>query len=99
MVFPPDFEQMLDLLDAEIPDGSSLVGWSLGGLLAQGLVLHKPEKYSRLVLIASNAQFQQSAQWPCAMKAEVVILCTTTSPEVILSKTCTKIIDRPCNSF
>lgn len=72
VAFPLAYEQMLELLDAIIPENASLIGWSLGGLIAQGLVLRKPEKYNRLVLIASNAQFQQSQRWSCAMKPEVL---------------------------
>lgn len=66
------FDILLDVLAPHIPPQSVVVGWSLGGLLAQGLALQNPEKIKKLILVASNAQFQQSEDWPSAMKLEVL---------------------------
>jgi pimeloyl-[acyl-carrier protein] methyl ester esterase len=47
-----------------VPENSVLVGWSLGGLVAQQIALHEPEKVSQLVLIATSPKFQKSDDWP-----------------------------------
>ncbi|MCC2617018.1 pimeloyl-ACP methyl ester esterase BioH [Aestuariibacter halophilus] len=51
------------LADA-IPDGATVLGWSLGGLLAQWLAIHFPHKVKRLVLVASTPCFVQQQSWP-----------------------------------
>lgn len=50
-----------------------LIGWSLGGMLAQELALRYPQKIRKLVLIASTPQFLSSETWsfgvrPAALK-------------------------------
>jgi len=55
-----------------IPDNSVLLGWSMGGLIAQKIALRYPEKVGKLILMACNAQFVQSNDWPFAMKPEVL---------------------------
>ena len=63
---------VLALLSEVIPEDSTILGWSLGGLLAQAFALQYPRCVSKLILVASNAQFQQSEKWLCAMKPEVL---------------------------
>lgn len=48
----------------------NLLGWSLGGQLAIRLALHS-ELVSRVVCVATNPQFVQQKNWPCAMDAAV----------------------------
>lgn len=50
-----------------------LIGWSLGGLIAQGLTLAYPDSIKRLVLIASSPSFVQRPDW------------TTATPETVLA--------------
>ena len=52
---------------AHIPDGSILVGWSLGAQLAMHLAVHAPQKIARLVLIAASPRFVQADDWPAAL--------------------------------
>lgn len=47
------------LIAANIPDESIVIGWSLGGLIAQQLALQHPAAVSRLVTIASTPHFMQ----------------------------------------
>lgn len=59
---------LADLADALKP--GVLVGWSLGGMLALQLQRRFPERFSRVVTIASNACFVARKDWPSAMPAD-----------------------------
>ena len=48
------------------------LGWSLGGLIAQHVAHHSPERVAKLVLLASSPQFLRSPDWPHAMDPEVL---------------------------
>lgn len=55
-----------------VPGKAHWLGWSLGGLIAQYIAIHSPERVSKLVLAASNAQYVRSETWPYAMHPEVL---------------------------
>jgi len=55
-----------------LPPDATLVGWSLGGLLALQLVLDFPRRIKALVLVASSPRFVRADDWPDAMQAEVL---------------------------
>lgn len=44
-------------LAAQLPSGSTVIGWSLGGMLALALAARHPAKVSSLGLIATSARF------------------------------------------
>ena len=71
---PCDFslQNITELVAPLVPDQAVLVGWSLGGLIANSIVLSEPGKIKKLVLIASNAQFAENKNWPTAMKIDVL---------------------------
>lgn len=50
-----------------LPERCSLMGWSLGGMLATSLVSRYPERFSSLMTLASNVCFVQKIDWPSAM--------------------------------
>lgn len=50
----------------------TLVGWSLGGLIAMRWALARPERIARLVLVATSPRFVASADWPHAMASETL---------------------------
>ncbi len=50
-----------------LPDATHLVGWSLGGLLAQRLTVQHPERILSLTNIASTPKFVQTENWPFAV--------------------------------
>jgi pimeloyl-[acyl-carrier protein] methyl ester esterase len=52
-----------DALLAVMPEKAIVIGWSLGGLLAQGIALSHPERVEALVLIASSPCFVQRVGW------------------------------------
>ena len=47
-----------------IPANCILIGWSLGGLVAQQIAHSYPEKLKQMVLICSSPKFSKSADWP-----------------------------------
>ncbi|MBB3064516.1 alpha/beta fold hydrolase [Limibacillus halophilus] len=48
-------EDVISVLDRESVDGADLVGFSLGGLIAQHLALHWPGRFDRLILLSTVA--------------------------------------------
>jgi pimeloyl-[acyl-carrier protein] methyl ester esterase len=61
-------EQLSGLLREEV----TLIGWSLGGLLAQYIALQYPQYVKKLVLLCSTPCFRWSEDWSCAMEAGVL---------------------------
>jgi putative pimeloyl-BioC--CoA transferase BioH len=50
-----------------LPDHTHLLGWSLGGLLAQQIALREPERVKSLVCLASTPRFVQNDGWRWAV--------------------------------
>lgn len=59
----------VDDVAAQIPDGTLVCGWSLGGLIAQRLAHRHPAKARALVLVSTTPCFVQRPEWPHAMAA------------------------------
>jgi len=55
-----------------IPIGATIIGWSMGGLIALNIALKHQIHCSKLGLIACNAQFSQTDDWSTAMKTDVL---------------------------
>ncbi|TLS76916.1 alpha/beta fold hydrolase [Mariprofundus erugo] len=54
----------VDALAAQLPDAAcSLVGWSLGGMLAMALAERVPDKVANLALIATTPRFRVGDGW------------------------------------
>ncbi|MFP4132077.1 MAG: pimeloyl-ACP methyl ester esterase BioH [Thiohalospira sp.] len=51
---------------ASLPERMTLVGWSLGGLVALRLALDLPERVAALKLVAATPRFVTGADWPHA---------------------------------
>ena len=49
-----------------------LLGWSLGGLIAQAMVRYEAQKFHSLTLVASTPRFSQDTDWHHAMSHEVL---------------------------
>jgi len=62
------FEVQIQCLQRALPDGD-LLGWSMGGLYAIELARRHPQRFPRLLLVASNPCFVQRPDWPCAVDA------------------------------
>ena len=68
-----DFVQRIAVNIDQITSGPfHLIGWSLGGLISQKILLTQPERIQKLVLIASSPSFVQRNNWPHAMDENVL---------------------------
>lgn len=59
-----DLEGMARGVAAHLPERCSLVGWSLGGLVAVRLAVRFPERVPALVVIAAGAAGARRRDWP-----------------------------------
>lgn len=57
-----ELEEAVVQLSEVIPDNAIVLGWSLGGLLAQQLALSYPHKVSKLISVASTPHFMAETQ-------------------------------------
>lgn len=55
-----------------LPEHTHLLGWSLGGLLAQQLALAHPDKVQSLICMASTPRFIQQEGWPNAVSPQMM---------------------------
>lgn len=69
---PLTLSQLTDQVAKYCPDQYHLMAWSLGGLIAQKLATQQVERIEKLILIASNACFVQTQQWPHALAAPIL---------------------------
>jgi pimeloyl-[acyl-carrier protein] methyl ester esterase len=60
---PPTLDGWADALAARLPDGATVLGWSLGGQVAIRLAVRHPDKVARLVLMASTPRFLVGDDW------------------------------------
>lgn len=72
---PPDgfaLEAVTGQLAAHFDQPLALLGWSLGGIIAQHWAARAPEQVRRLVLVASTPCFAARAGWDCGMPQETL---------------------------
>lgn len=67
----PSLDDYLACIFMALPERCSLVGWSLGGMLATALVSRYPKHFNALITLASNPCFTQRVDWPGAMPIQV----------------------------
>lgn len=58
-----DLESISRWIENKLPSNAILVGWSLGGLVAQYVAINMPSKVAGLITIASSPKFEQSTDW------------------------------------
>ncbi|MFC3093888.1 pimeloyl-[acyl-carrier protein] methyl ester esterase [Alteromonas sediminis] len=75
---PADYtlDSICEQLASVIENKGIMIGWSLGGLIAQQFALNYPDKTLGLIGIATTPYFMQKAGWP-GIKPEVMSLFTT----------------------
>ena len=56
-----------DDLARQLPEYTTLLGWSLGGQVAMRAALDHPKKIARLILLASTPKFVADAEWAPGM--------------------------------
>ncbi len=63
---------IVEQLDAQFGQPVAVLGWSLGGIIAQDWAARAPHKVERLLLLASTPCFTQRAGWLCGMASETL---------------------------
>ncbi|MDT8410744.1 MAG: alpha/beta fold hydrolase [Wenzhouxiangellaceae bacterium] len=80
---------LLNLLVGDLPQGSWLLGWSLGGLLAMQAVLEWPEQFSGLILISASPSLTRRPHWPDGVEPallKAMALELAGRPEMVFSR-------------
>ncbi|MBI2305813.1 MAG: alpha/beta fold hydrolase [Rhodocyclales bacterium] len=65
-----DFAHTAAAVTAALPAGTTLCGWSLGGMLALAAAAARPGHFARLVLVGTTPKFVQAEGWACAQEPE-----------------------------
>ncbi|SIO15602.1 carboxylesterase BioH (pimeloyl-CoA synthesis) [Sulfurivirga caldicuralii] len=60
------------LIDALPPQPTALLGWSLGGLMAQDIALHAPERITHLIGLCTSPRFVQAESWRHGVPPELI---------------------------
>lgn len=60
---PYTLDALADLVGEHLQSNSTLLGWSLGGLIAQKIAISQHPNLSRLVLLASSPKFADDGAW------------------------------------
>lgn len=64
----------IEQLTPHIPQDAIIMGWSLGGLIAQGLAHALPERVAGLVMVASTPKFVAEGGWPHGVSPDLLAL-------------------------
>lgn len=70
-VYPYHLHALADAVAEVIPGVSNIVGWSLGGLVAQQIALNQPERVEKLILVGTNPCFIRKADWTHGIEAKL----------------------------
>jgi pimeloyl-[acyl-carrier protein] methyl ester esterase len=57
-------ENLAQVVSTLMPNNAILLGWSLGGLVAQQIALSFPHKVKQLILLATSPCFMSKGEWP-----------------------------------
>jgi pimeloyl-[acyl-carrier protein] methyl ester esterase len=68
-ITPYHLHSMAETIAEEIPGVSSILGWSLGGLVAQRIALNQPDRVEKLILVGNNPCFVSKPDWPHGIEA------------------------------
>lgn len=69
-VYPYTLDTLTRAVADLIPGVSSILGWSLGGLVAQHLALTQPERVDKLILVGTNPCFVHRPDWTHGIDAK-----------------------------
>ena len=65
-------DDFIDWFDALGQERVTLLGWSLGGMLAQELAARWPQRIERLILVATTPRFVSAPDWPHGLSDSAV---------------------------
>lgn len=68
-VYPYHLHSLAEAVAEEIPGVSTILGWSLGGLVAQQIALNQPDRVEKLILVGTNPCFVSKQEWPQGIAA------------------------------
>ncbi|WP_199155800.1 pimeloyl-ACP methyl ester esterase BioH [Chromobacterium sp. ASV23] len=67
-----DADAVADIVAAHFPLPAHVVGWSLGGLIAQHWAVRHPDRVKSLALIATSPRFVRDDSWPHAQARQSI---------------------------
>jgi pimeloyl-[acyl-carrier protein] methyl ester esterase len=71
-VVPYTLDALTDAVAATIAGPATVLGWSMGGLVALRLAQRYPQRVARLVLVCTSPRFVVDDDWPHAMAAQTL---------------------------
>lgn len=83
---PYNLATVANELAEKLSDNSTLVGWSLGGLISLYIAKHHPKKVAKVILVASTPYFTEQDTWsgikPDVLKAFMSQLSANTNKTI-----------------
>jgi len=67
-----NLDEIIALILPLLTQPTHIMGWSLGGLIAQGIVQQRPDLIKQVVMVASTPKFLQTEQWKNALPKDVL---------------------------
>jgi pimeloyl-[acyl-carrier protein] methyl ester esterase len=64
--------ELLETMAAQLPQVCTVLGWSLGGMVALAYASKYQERGEKLIMLASSAKFVQSSDWQHAQTEETL---------------------------
>jgi len=71
-----DLNRLSQLMLDAAPANAIWIGWSLGGMASLNAALHWPQQINKVVMVAAQPQFVQTADWPYATPANNLAVFT-----------------------
>jgi len=66
-----DLDACADLMATAIPPASTVLGWSLGAMVAIAIAARRPDRVRRLVLVSATPKFVAGEDWPWGLERAV----------------------------
>ncbi len=65
-------EDWLQAIESVLPEKTHLLGWSLGGLIAQQIALRHPQRIQSLICLATTPRFTQNDGWQKSVSPKII---------------------------
>ncbi len=69
-VDPFELYRLAEEVAEVIPGVSDILGWSLGGLVAQNIAINQPDRIRRLILVGTSPCFVERPDWQAGIRAD-----------------------------